>query len=171
MELSCKDLRILVTGGASGIGHVMVEAFLANGARVHVGDSSQANLEACCRALPQVTATLADVGEPEQVDRMFDDVAAQLGGLDVLVNNAGIAGPTGRVEDIHPADWARTMSVNISGQFHCARRAVPLLKQSEGGSIINISSVAGRLGYPFRTPYAASKWAVIGFTQSLAMEL
>jgi NAD(P)-dependent dehydrogenase (short-subunit alcohol dehydrogenase family) len=106
-----------------------------------------------------------------QVDLVFEDLRQSLGGLDVLINNAGIAGPTAAVEDIDPEGWSRTLVVNITGQFLCARRAVPLLKAAGGGSIINVSSAAGRLGYPLRTPYAASKWAVIGFTKSLAMEL
>ena len=106
-----------------------------------------------------------------QVDKLFDEAAKHLGGLDVLVNNAGIAGPTAAVEDIAPSDWERTIAINITGQFLCARRAVPLLKVAGGGLIVNTASVAGRLGYPLRTPYAASKWAVVGFTESLAMEL
>ena len=114
---------------------------------------------------------MADVADARQVDLVFDDLRQSLGGLDVLVNNAGIAGPTAAVEDIDPDDWSRTLAVNITGQFLCARCAVPLLKAAGGGSIINMSSVAGRLGYPLRTPYAASKWAVIGFTKSLAIEL
>jgi hypothetical protein len=121
--------------------------------------------------LPSVTTTLADVADVAQVDRLFDDVAHQLGGLDVLVNNAGIAGPTGLVEELDPAAWDRTLAVNISSQFYCARRAVPLLKAAGGGAIVNLSSAAGLFGYPLRAPYAASKWAVIGFTKTLAMEL
>jgi NAD(P)-dependent dehydrogenase (short-subunit alcohol dehydrogenase family) len=105
------------------------------------------------------------------VDRLFYDAVAQLGGLDVLINNAGIAGPTAPVDQITPEDWNRTMAININGQFFCARRAVPLLKEAGGGLIVNLSSAAGLFGFPNRTPYAASKWAVIGFTKSLAMEL
>jgi NAD(P)-dependent dehydrogenase (short-subunit alcohol dehydrogenase family) len=113
----------------------------------------------------------ADVAHPGDVDRLFDAAAAALGGLDILVNNAGIAGPTRKVEDISTDDWDRCVAVNLNGMFYCTRRGVPLLKAAGGGSIVNISSVAGRLGYPLRTPYAASKWAVVGLTKSLAMEL
>ena len=164
-------LRVLVTGGASGIGWAIGLALLEQGARVHLCDVSSELLAQALTQQPEMSGTVADVADAQQVDRVFNDVRQSLGGLDVLVNNAGIAGPTAAVEDISPDDWSRTLAVNITGQFLCARVAVPLLKAAGGGSIINVSSVAGRLGYPMRTPYAASKWAVIGFTQSLAMEL
>jgi len=105
------------------------------------------------------------------VNAWFDHALSALGGLDVLVNNAGIAGPTARIEDIEPAEWDQTMAVNLRSQYLCVRRAVPALRQSSRGTIINLSSIAGRLGYPMRTPYASSKWAVVGLTQSLALEL
>jgi NAD(P)-dependent dehydrogenase (short-subunit alcohol dehydrogenase family) len=89
----------------------------------------------------------------------------------VLVNNAGIAGPTGGVEEIAPGDWRRTIDICLTGQFLCAHHAEPLIKTAGGGAIINLSSAAGRFGYAFRTPYSAAKWGVIGFTQSLAKEL
>jgi NAD(P)-dependent dehydrogenase (short-subunit alcohol dehydrogenase family) len=102
---------------------------------------------------------------------MFEGMTRSFGGLDVLVNNAGIAGPTAKCEDIEPDDWERTLAVNITGQFNCARLAIPHLRRSRNASIVNLSSAAGRLGFPLRTPYAASKWAVIGFTKSLSIEL
>ena len=93
-----------------------------------------------------------------------------LGGLDVLINNAGIAGPTAKVEDIRPEDWDRCIAVDLNGMFYCTRKAMPLIKAAGGGSIINLSSIAGRFGFPMRTPYSAAKWAVVGFTESLAAE-
>ncbi|MCX6046193.1 MAG: SDR family oxidoreductase [Chloroflexi bacterium] len=170
MELSCQGLRVIVTAGAAGIGRAITELLLANGAQVHICDISTEQLAACQAANPALGTTQADISDPAQVDRLFAAAMHQLGGLDVLVNNAGIAGPTGPVETLVPADWERTMAVNINGQFYCTRRAVPFLK-SEGGLIVNLSSAAGLFGFPNRTPYAASKWAVIGFTKSLAMEL
>jgi NAD(P)-dependent dehydrogenase (short-subunit alcohol dehydrogenase family) len=165
-----RGLRVLVTAGAAGIGREIVRALVEDGARVHICDVDVAALEEARRE-HGVTASVADVAELEQVERLFADLRRQLGGLDVLVNNAGIAGPTSRVEAITPADWRRTIDVNLTGQFHCVHFAVPLLRESQRGVIVNMSSVAGRLGYPFRTPYAASKWAVVGFTESLAREL
>jgi NAD(P)-dependent dehydrogenase (short-subunit alcohol dehydrogenase family) len=103
---------------------------------------------------------------------MFADLKDRWGGtLDALVNNAGIAGPTARIEDTDLASWEQTIAVNLTGAFLCTRRAVPLLKAAGGGSIVNLSSIAGRLGFPWRSPYSASKFGLIGLTQTWAMEL
>ena len=160
-----KDLRVLVTAGAAGIGQAITTALVATGAKVHICDVAQPE------DMPGVSFTRADVSSEADVDRLFDDVRSRLGGLDVLVNNAGIAGPTGKIEDLSLDDWRRTLDVDLTGQFLCARRAVPMLKEAGGGCIINMSSAAGRFGYAFRTPYAAAKWGVVGLTQSLAKEL
>jgi NAD(P)-dependent dehydrogenase (short-subunit alcohol dehydrogenase family) len=165
------DLRVLVTAGASGIGRAIADLMLAHGARVHICDVSDAFLADFAKAWPEAGRSKADVSSEADVARLFDDVRAGLGGLDMLVNNAGIAGPTGGVEDIAPADWRRTIDICLTGQFLCAHHAVPMLKASGGGAIVNLSSAAGRFGYAFRTPYSAAKWGVIGFTQSLAKEL
>ncbi|HIH2751909.1 SDR family oxidoreductase [Burkholderia aenigmatica] len=170
-------LRVLVTGGASGIGLEIADAFAECGARVHVCDASQAAIAALADRPPRaravaIGATLADVSDPAAVEQVFADVSARLGGLDVLVNNAGIAGPTGGIDEIDPVQWEQTVAINLTAQFQFARRAVPLLRDSKhGGAIIALSSVAGRLGYAFRTPYAATKWAVVGLVKSLAIEL
>lgn len=163
--------RVIVTAGASGIGREIADLLIAAGARVHVCDVDDAALAGFRTAHPDHGATRADVSDEHQVDRLFDEAAGRLGGLDALVNNAGIAGPTGAVEDIAPDDWRRCIDVCLTGQFLCTRRAVPMLKAVGGGSIVNMSSAAGRLGYAFRTPYSAAKFAVIGFTESLAKEL
>jgi len=171
MDTSATKLRVLVTAGAAGIGRVFATTFLEAGAQVFVCDIDAAALSTFGTAYPQIGRKLTDVAVPAQVDAMFDAAIAFLGGLDVLINNAGISGPTAKVEEISVADWDRTIAVDLSGMFYCTRRAVPLLKASGGGSIINLSSIGGRLGYPLRTPYAAAKWAVVGFSKSLAMEL
>ena len=171
MNASARDLRVLVTAGATGIGRAFAETFAGAGAKVFICDVDDSALAAFRAARPDIGAIIADVAVPAQVDVMFDAVAAHLGGLDVLINNAGIAGPTAAVEDISVADWDRTIAVDLNGMFYCTRRAVPLLKAAGGGSIINLSSVAGRLGFRLRTPYSAAKWAVVGFTKSLAIEL
>jgi NAD(P)-dependent dehydrogenase (short-subunit alcohol dehydrogenase family) len=173
MNTSAQGLRVLVTAGAAGIGRAIAQTFAVHGARVHICDVDQAALEACALEQPDISRTLADVSRREDVDRLFTDVKRELGGLDVLVNNAGIAGPTAKVEDIRPEDWEKCVAVDLNGMFYCTRLAMPLLKANgceRGGSIINLSSVAGRLGFGMRTPYAAAKWGVVGFTKSLAVE-
>ncbi len=173
MNTSAQGLRVLVTAGAAGIGRAIAQTFAVHGARVHICDVDQAALDACGRGQPDIGRSLADVSRVEDVERLLADVKRQLGGLDVLVNNAGIAGPTAKVEDIQPADWERCIAVDLNGMFYCTRLAMPLLKtngRERGGSVINMSSVAGRLGMGMRTPYSAAKWAVVGFTKSLALE-
>jgi NAD(P)-dependent dehydrogenase (short-subunit alcohol dehydrogenase family) len=171
MDLGIRGLRVLVTAGASGIGLAIARAFVGEGAKVHLCDVDEQALAAVRQSDPKVTQSRTDVAKRDEVERLFADAIGLLGGLDVLVNNAGIAGPTGRVEEIAPSDWDRCLAVNITGQFNCARLAVPHLRKSDNASIVNLSSAAGRLGFPMRTPYSASKWAVVGFTKSLAMEL
>jgi NAD(P)-dependent dehydrogenase (short-subunit alcohol dehydrogenase family) len=168
--LSHADQRVLVTGGGSGIGLTIARVFEEAGACVHVSDVDASALTALSDQAT-ISSTTADVSSSEQVASMFDDVAKNLGGLDVLVNNAGTAGPHGPVETLDPEEWRRTVAVNLESQFLCARLAIPLLRVSGGGSIINMSSTAGQHGYPMRSPYAAAKWGVIGFTKTLAMEL
>jgi NAD(P)-dependent dehydrogenase (short-subunit alcohol dehydrogenase family) len=171
VNLGIKGLRVLVTAGAAGIGREIARVFIGEGAKVHVCDVDQKALAALAKSDPKVTRSAADVADRKDVARLFKEALESLGGLDVLVNNAGIAGPTGRVEDIDPAEWDRCLAINITGQFNCARLAVPHLRKSKNPSIVNLSSAAGRLGFPMRTPYSASKWAVVGFTKSLAIEL
>ncbi|MET0733506.1 MAG: SDR family oxidoreductase [Casimicrobiaceae bacterium] len=171
MDLNIRDLRVLVTAGASGIGLATARAFASEGARVHVCDVDAAALGTLAASDPALTHSVCDVADPVAIARLFDTVSSTLGGLDALVNNAGVAGPTAACEDVALHDWQRTLAVNLTGQFLCAQRAIPLLKASRNASIANLSSAAGRFGFPNRTPYAASKWGVIGFTKSLAIEL
>ncbi|WP_089340763.1 SDR family oxidoreductase [Burkholderia singularis] len=168
------DLRVLVTGGAAGIGLAIADAFADCGARVHICDASETALAALVDRpqRPALGATLADVTDPRAIDRVFADIAHTFGGLDVLVNNTGIAGPTGGIDEITSAQWEQTVAINLNAQFEFTRRAVPLLRNAaHGGSIIALSSVAGRLGYAYRTPYSATKWAIVGLVKSLAIEL
>jgi NAD(P)-dependent dehydrogenase (short-subunit alcohol dehydrogenase family) len=166
------NLRVLVTAGGGGIGAAVARAFHEAGSRVHVCDIDRAALDRLNADSPGITGSMADASVAADVDLVFDDVQGTLGGLDVLVNNAGIAGPTGPIESIDAAAWERTIAVNLNSQYYFARRAVPLLRQSIGNpSLITMGSVADRSGYAFRTPYASSKWAVVGLMKSLAIEL
>jgi NAD(P)-dependent dehydrogenase (short-subunit alcohol dehydrogenase family) len=166
-----EPIRVLVTAGASGIGRVLAESFVEAGARVHICDISDDALLEVAKTHPDWGVSWCDVSDEAQVAQLFKEVKNQLGGLDVLINNAGIAGPTGGVEEISGQEWRKTVDINLNGQFYCANQAVPLLKQSRNASIVCISSVAGRLGYAYRTPYAATKWAIIGLAKSLSIEL
>jgi NAD(P)-dependent dehydrogenase (short-subunit alcohol dehydrogenase family) len=171
MDLGIQGLRVLVTAGAGGIGLEIAHSFVNEGAKVHICDVDQKALDVVATSDPKLTRSVADVADRAQVAKLFDDALKALGGLDVLVNNAGIAGPTGCVEEIAPDDWDRCIAIDITGQFNCTRLAVPHLRKSKNASIVNLSSAAGRLGFPLRTPYSAAKWAVVGFTKSLAAEL
>jgi NAD(P)-dependent dehydrogenase (short-subunit alcohol dehydrogenase family) len=164
-------LRVLVTAGASGIGAAIVSAFVETGAGIHICDIDEAALTASRQNLPSCLATRADVADERQVTAMFETQRARFGGLDVLINCAGIAGPTSGIDGVREQEWTRTIDVNLNGQYHCLHEAVPMLRESRSANIICISSVAGRLGYAWRTPYAASKWAIVGIVKSLAIEL
>ncbi|MCM2474523.1 SDR family oxidoreductase [Rhizobium sp. CG5] len=164
-------LRVLVTAGASGIGAAIARAFLEAQARVLICDIDQQALAEFAVAHPAVSALRADVSDEAEVDTLIQTASERLGGLDILVNNAGIAGPTGAIDELSVEDIRRTLDVDLMGQFLVVRRAAALLRASDAGVILNISSVAGRLGYALRTPYAASKWGIVGLTQSLAKEM
>jgi NAD(P)-dependent dehydrogenase (short-subunit alcohol dehydrogenase family) len=162
------DKRILITGG----GRAPTARLLASrGARVIVCDLSDEALDAPGLKTALVSRVHADVTSEQDVDRMFAIVEDKLGGLDALVNNAGITGPTAGIEEIPLEEWRRCLDVCLTSQFLCSRRAVPMLKAAGGGSIVNMSSAAGRYGYAYRTPYSSAKFGVIGLTQSLAKEL
>ena len=161
----------MISAGAAGIGLAIARGFVREGAMVHVCDVDASALAALAESDPQILSERCDVADRADVARFFATGVARLGGLDCLVNNAGIAGPTGRIEAIDPAEWDRCLAVDLTGQFNCIRLAVPRLRESKNASILNVSSLAGRLGFPLRTPYAAAKWGVIGLTRSLAMEL
>ena len=162
-------LRTVVTGGGSGIGLRTAVAFRDAGARVLVGDLDE-NALAPARDEGLATA-VADAGDEDQVAALMRTADEELGGLDVLVNNAGVAGPTGPVAELDGHAWRATFDVNIHGQFYAVKHALPLLRRSECAAVVNMSSAAGRLGMAGRSAYSASKWAVVGLTRTLASEL
>ncbi len=158
--------RIAISAGANGIGKVIADSFSYCGASVVVSDVDERALAACGH--PGIRA---DAGDPTDCYGFVDFAVTHLGGLDVLVNNAGIAGPTALVEHVTPAELDATLRIDLAAMFHCSRRAIPALRANGGGAIINLSSAAGRFGFPLRAPYSAAKWGVIGFTKSLSIEL
>jgi len=169
MGIDLAGKRVIITAGASGIGAVMAARFARAGARVAVCDIDEAAVAAI--SSPAIAAFKADVGSEAEVGAFFDAALERLGGLDVLVNNAGLSGPTKPVEAITLDEWNETFRVNVTGQFLCVRKAVPVFKAQQGGAIINISSTAGRVGMPLRSVYSATKFSVRGFTDVLAIEL
>lgn len=169
MDLQLSGARVIVTAGAAGIGRAIAGAFAGEGAAVWVCDVDDAALaDAAAQGLG---AARCDVTDRAQVAAFFAQATGAMGGLDVLINNAGIAGPTAPVEEVAPEDWDRCLDVCLTGQFNFARLAAPLLRASANASMINLSSQAGRFGFALRSPYAAAKWGVIGLTKSLAIEL
>ncbi|HVY15906.1 MAG TPA: SDR family oxidoreductase [Rhodopila sp.] len=158
--------RVAISAGANGIGLVMANSFAFCGAQVFVSDLDEAALKSCGHA-----GMKADAGDPAQCEAFVDKAVAHLGGLDVLVNNAGIAGPTALVEHVTPEALEATLRIDVGSMFHMSRRAIPVLRANGGGAILNLSSAAGRFGFPLRAPYSAAKWGVIGFTKTLSMEL
>ena len=164
-------MRIMITAAADGIGRHIAKAFHKAGAHVHICDIDEAALDAFRDEFPEIGATHVDVKSEAEVEEWFDEALEDLGGLDVMVNNAGIKGPTAPVDEIDFDDWRECLAVGLDSYFLCARRAAPLLKAQKSGTIINLSSTAGLFGFGNRTPYAAAKWAIVGFTKSLAIEL
>jgi NAD(P)-dependent dehydrogenase (short-subunit alcohol dehydrogenase family) len=163
--------RVLVTAGASGIGKEIAKAFIASGAKVCVCDIDTKALADAASGLPGLETVLCDVSKRADIERMVGTAVNALGGLDVLVNNAGIAGPTASVETVDPGQWEAVFAVDVIGTFHVTRLAIPHLKKSTGGSIIIMSSLGGRFGYPNRSAYCTAKMGLIGFAKTLSREL
>ena len=163
--------NVLITAGAGGIGLAIARAFHAAGARVYVCDVDAAALERVETEMLGVLTRHCAIGDRAETAAMVADAAERLGGLDVLVNNAGIGGPTAPVQDLDPAEWDAVLRVNLTGTFDVTRCAIPHLLRSRSGVIINMSSAAGRFGYANRSAYSATKWALIGLTKTLSMEL
>ena len=170
-----QDRIAIVTGGGQGIGRAIALAFAREGAHVTLAARSQAKLESVAGELQALGTRplvhLTDVASEPEVRAMVAATLARHGRVDVLVNNSGIAGPTALARDLEPAAWDESIAINLSGAFYCAKHVAAAMMERRRGAIVNISSVAGRMGYAQRTPYAASKWGMIGLSHSLAAEL
>mgnify|MGYP001053378431 CR=1 FL=1 len=163
--------RVVVTAGAAGIGLAIAQRFLASGAQVFICDIAEPALNSALEANPGLQGAIANVGEPVSVEAFFKQALGAMGGIDVLVNNAGIGGPRAAIEDIDYADWDECMRINLSGMFYCVKQIVPTMKAQGRGAIINISTGSAKTGLPMRLPYVASKVGVLGFSHNLAREL
>jgi NAD(P)-dependent dehydrogenase (short-subunit alcohol dehydrogenase family) len=163
--------KILITAGGAGIGRAIAIAFASRGDDVVVCDIDTKALDGLTGEFPEIRSLVCDVSNPQQVLEMVRSATTLLSGLDVLVNNAGISGPTLPADKLSTDDWDKVMQINLNGTFSVTSNALPFLKKSDNGVIINMSSVAGRFGYKNRIAYSTSKWGIIGFTKTLAMEL
>lgn len=165
------ERRVVVTAAASGIGLAVANAFAANGDRVHICDINHKALHEATEGNPSITATVCDVSDRSSIEAFVKAAAEALGGIDVLVNNAGISGPTTPVEEMDPDQWEAVLGVNLTGTFNVTRLAIPLLRRSDAGVVIIMSSLGGRFAYPNRSPYAVTKRGLIALTETLAAEL
>lgn len=163
--------RVIVTAGASGIGRAIAEAFLSKGAQVAICDIDDAVLADFSTAHPEAIAINASVANQLQLDHFFEQVIDTFGGVDVVCANAGTGGPAANIEDIKLNEWQDCIAVNLDGSFLTAQHAIRSMKKQGSGLLLFTSSTAGLMGYPFRSPYAAAKWAIVGLTKTLAMEL
>jgi len=174
MLISLNNKKIIISAGASGIGWSTAKVCLSRGAIVYLCDIDNKSLNKI-RKHPLNNKKLFsyefDASDEYEVSNFFQQVNKKTKKIDALINNVGVAGPTGTIEKLSSEDWERTLKINVISHFYFTKLAIPMLKKNKGGSIINISSGAGIMGFPLRSPYAASKWAVIGVTKTLAMEL
>ena len=171
---SLKNKKIIISAGASGIGWVTTKVCLEKGATVFICDIDEKHLAITKKHKLNNKKLLiykCDTSNENDVKELFNKIYKKTKKIDSLINNVGIAGPTGTIERLKSKDWENTLKVNVISHFHFTKLSIPMLKKNKGGSIINLSSTAGIFGFPLRSPYAASKWAVVGMTKTLAMEL
>jgi len=174
MRLSLNNKKIIISAGASGIGWATAKICLSRGAIVYICDIDAKSLKKVQKHplnKKKLFTYERDASDEYEVSDFFNQVSKKTKKIDALINNVGVAGPTGNIEKLSSDDWEQTLKINVISHFYFTKLAIPMLKKNKGGSIINISSGAGIMGFPLRSPYAASKWAVIGVTKTLAMEL
>ncbi len=174
MPLSLRNKKIVISAGGSGIGWATAKVCLSKGAIIYLCDIDPKSLNKIKKNPlynKRLFAYECNASEEEEVKDFFSQINKKTRKIDAIINNVGIAGPTGTIEKLTSYDWEQTLKVNVISHFYFTKMAIPLLKKNKGGSIINISSGAGIMGFPLRSPYAASKWAVIGMTKTLAIEL
>jgi len=162
--------RILVTGGDS-TARVIAEHFLAQGAKVVACDVRPEAVEDLGKSHANISAVVANVGDEQDVARLYDEALSHMGGVDVLVNVVGIAGPTKPTEEVTAEEWRQSLDINLTGMFFTARAVIPGMKQQRSGAIINFSTGSTQTLLPNRSPYVVSKYGVEGLTLNLAREL
>ena len=174
MNSTLKNKKIIISAGASGIGWATAKICLSRGAFVYICDLDLKALNKIKKHSSnnkRLFSYNCDASNEEEVSNFFNQIKKKTKNIDALINNVGVAGPTGSLEKLNSEDWENTLHTDVNSHFYFTKKAIPLIKKSKNGSIVNISSTAGILGFPLRSPYAASKWAIIGITKTLAMEL
>jgi len=162
---------VVVTGGAAGIGRAIAEAFIADGARVAICDADPAAIDDFQKTYPETITQIADVINEEEMESFFGQIEDAWGGVDVVCANAGTGGPAGQIENLDYDEWQHCVATNVHGSFLTCRWAARVMREQGYGLIVLTSSTAGQMGYPLRSPYASAKWALVGLTKTLAMEL
>jgi NAD(P)-dependent dehydrogenase (short-subunit alcohol dehydrogenase family) len=173
-DRSLKNKKIIISAGASGIGWATTKVCISRGAQVFlcdVNDKLINKIQKTNKYKNKIFAYECDASNESQVIDFFSKILKKTKKIDALINNVGIAGPTGILEKLDSEEWERTLKVNVVSHFYFTKQAIPIIKKNKKGSIINLSSGAGIMGFPLRSPYAASKWAIVGLTKTLAMEL
>jgi len=171
---SLKNKKIVISAGASGIGWATTKICASRGAQVFLCDINDKlinKINKNTKYKNKIFAYECDASNESDVINFFSKVLKKTKKIDALINNLGIAGPTGTLEKIDSKEWEKTLQVNVLSHFYFTKQAIPIIKKNKKGSIINLSSGAGIMGFPLRSPYAASKWAIVGLTKTLAMEL
>ena len=166
--------KIIISAAADGIGWSIAQECMLNGAIVYISDKNNESLDEISKHdlyEKQLFLDKVNAHDAQEVENYFNKIKNKVDSVDALINNVGIAGPTGKLEELNINDWRETIDININSHFYYTKFSIPLITKNKGGSIINLSSTAGLFGFPLRSPYAASKWAVIGMTKSLAVEL
>jgi len=174
MLLSLQNKKIIISAGATGIGWAAAKVCLSKGAIVYLCDIDNKSLKKIQKHPlnnKKLFSYECDASDEDGVVNFFNQVSKKTKKIDALINNVGVAGPTGNIEKLTSYDWEQTLKINVISHFYFTKLAIPMLKKNKGGSIINLSSGAGIMGFPLRSPYAASKWAIIGVTKTLAIEL
>ena len=173
-DRSFKNKKIVISAGASGIGWATTKVCISRGAQVFLCDVNQKLINKISKNKKyknKIFAYECDASNENEVIDFFSKILKKTKKIDALINNVGIAGPTGTLEKIDSEEWKRTLQVNVVSHFYFTKQAIPMIKKNKKGSIINLSSGAGIMGFPLRSPYSASKWAIVGLTKTLAMEL
>jgi NAD(P)-dependent dehydrogenase (short-subunit alcohol dehydrogenase family) len=171
MALDLSGKRAIITAAGGGIGRQTVKLFSEAGAKIFICDIDEDGLHSTISGHDNVDGMIVDVSDPEAMADFFTRADAYLGGLDFMVNNAGTAGPTAPIEEVTLDDWRACLTVNLTSAFLGTQHAIPRIKEAGGGGIVNLSSAAGKFGFALRSPYVASKWAIVGLTRTTALEV